>query len=69
MSEKNNKLRELSDQELEKRLADAQEELMNLRFQQSTGELTDHTRLRFTRRQVARLMTLLHERKQGEGVA
>jgi large subunit ribosomal protein L29 len=69
MSEKNNKLRELSDVELEKRLADAQEELMNLRFQQSTGELTDHTRLRFTRRQVARLMTLLHQRKQGEGVA
>jgi large subunit ribosomal protein L29 len=69
MSEKNKKLRELSDQELEKRLEDAQEELMNLRFQQSTGELTDHTRLRFTRRQIARLMTLLHERKQGEGVA
>jgi large subunit ribosomal protein L29 len=69
MSEKNKKLRELSDVELQKRLVDAQEELMNLRFQQSTGELTDHTRLRFTRRQIARLITLLQERKQGEGVA
>jgi len=36
---------------------------MNLRFQQATGELTDFTRLRHTRRQIARLMTLLHERE------
>jgi len=62
MSDKNKKLRELSTNELTGRLNDAQEELMNLRFQQATGELTDHTRLRITRRQIARLQTILHER-------
>ncbi len=63
MSEKNQKLREQSKDELQDQLNNAQEELMNLRFQQATGELTDFTRLRHTRRQIARLMTLLHERE------
>lgn len=68
MSEKNKKLRELSTNELTGRLNDAQEELMNLRFQQATGELTDHSRLGFTRRQIARLQTLLREREiESEG--
>ncbi|OGO29212.1 MAG: 50S ribosomal protein L29 [Chloroflexi bacterium RBG_16_54_18] len=68
MSEKNKKLRELSTNELSGRLNDAQEELMNLRFQQATGELTDHTRLRITRRQIARLETILREREiESEG--
>ena len=47
---------------------DAREELMNLRFQQATGELTDFTRLRHTRRQIARLMTMLHEREAKAGI-
>ena len=68
MSENNKKLRELSTNELTGRLNDAQEELMNLRFQQATGELTDHTRLRITRRQIARLETILREREiESEG--
>jgi large subunit ribosomal protein L29 len=70
VSEKNKKLRESSTGELEGRLRDAQEELMNLRFQQATGELTDFNRLRITRRQIARLMTILLERgeaMEGEG--
>ena len=62
MSEKNRKLRELSSEELFGRLSDAREELMNLRFQQATGEVSDHSRLRYTRRQIARLLTILHER-------
>lgn len=66
MSKKTAKLHELSTGELQNRLSDAREELMNLRFQQSTGELTDHTRLRFTRRQIARLLTLIGEREQME---
>jgi large subunit ribosomal protein L29 len=42
---------------------DAKEELMNLRFQLSTGELTDHTRLSFTRKVIARYYTILTERE------
>ncbi len=63
MAEKTKKLQELSLDELHRNLSDARQELMNLRFQQATGELTDYTRLRQTRRQIARLMTLLHERE------
>ena len=60
---KASKLREMKDEELIKRLGDAREELMNLRFQQASGELTDYNRLRITRRQIARLLTLLNERQ------
>ncbi len=63
MAEKNKKLHELTVDELHRSLTDARHELMNLRFQQATGELTDFTRLRHTRRQIARLMTLLHQRE------
>jgi len=64
MAEKNKKLRELSTDQLQDRLDDARQELMNLRFQQSTGELTDFTRLRYTRRRIARLLTILDERER-----
>jgi large subunit ribosomal protein L29 len=57
-------IRELSDGELLTRLTDSREELMNLRFQQATGELTDHTRIRYTRRTIARILTVLNEREQ-----
>ncbi|MBN2550617.1 MAG: 50S ribosomal protein L29 [Anaerolineales bacterium] len=64
MSEKTNKLRDLTTEELQRRLNEAREEMMNLRFQQSTGELSDLSRLPQVRRQIARLMTLLHERER-----
>ena len=57
-------IRDLSTQELLSRLNDTREEQMKLRFQQATGELTDFTRMRYTRRQIARLLTILHEREQ-----
>ncbi len=64
-------IRELSDDELRARISDFRQELMNLRFQQSTGELTDHTRLSYTRRIIARILTELREREllmmEGEG--
>ncbi len=55
-------IRSLSSDEIRARLNDAREELMNLRFQQATGELTDYTRLSITRRKIARMLTILHER-------
>jgi large subunit ribosomal protein L29 len=59
-------LREQDVDELTLRLNDAREELMNLRFQQASGELTDHNRLKITRRQIARILTVL---KEQEGTA
>jgi large subunit ribosomal protein L29 len=55
-------IRALSTEAIQARLNDAKEELMNLRFQQATGELTDFTRLRYTRLTIARLSTILKER-------
>lgn len=56
-------IRDLKVDEIRERLDDAREELMKLRFQTATGELTDTNRLRYTRRQIARLMTVLHEKE------
>ncbi len=56
-------IRKLSDQEIEARLAEAREELMHLRFQKVSGELTDTTALRRTRRLIARYLTILRERE------
>ncbi len=64
--------RSFTTDELRAQLSDTREELMNLRFQQATGELTDHTRLRQTRRMIARMLTILAERErmaQREGEA
>jgi large subunit ribosomal protein L29 len=56
-------IRNFSTGEIQVRLNDAREELMRLRFQLSTGELTDYTRLRFTRRKIARMLTILREQQ------
>lgn len=56
-------IRNLSTDELKSRLNDTRQELMNLRFQLATGELTDHSRLEHTRRLIARMLTILRERE------
>lgn len=59
-------LRNLKSGEIEAKLADAREELMKLRFQQVTGQLTDTSRLRILRREIARMQTLLGEQTKAE---
>ncbi|PWH15348.1 MAG: 50S ribosomal protein L29 [Anaerolineae bacterium] len=54
-------LRALSANEIKGKLADTREELMKLRFQQVTGQLTDTSRLRALRRDIARMETVLAE--------
>lgn len=60
-------VRLLGTAELKTKLADVQQELMNLRFQVVTGQLTDTSRLKQTRRQVAVYETILRERELGIG--
>ena len=60
---KASEVRALSDEEITARLEEAREELMNLRFQQATGELVDTSQITQTRRLIARLMTILKERE------
>jgi large subunit ribosomal protein L29 len=54
-------IRDLSIEQINTKLSDAREELMKLRFQQVTGQLTDFSRLRTLRRDIARMETILHE--------
>jgi large subunit ribosomal protein L29 len=60
-SVKSGELRNLKPGEIETRLSDAREEMMKLRFQQVTGQLSDSSRLRTLRRDVARMQTILQE--------
>ena len=55
-------LRELSDEDLTDRLVLTRKELFNLRFQSATGALENSTRLRLARREIARILTVQHER-------
>jgi large subunit ribosomal protein L29 len=57
-------VRALSTDAIEAKLNDTREELMKLRFQMSSGELSDFTRLRQTRRTIARLASVLNERQR-----
>ena len=57
-------IRDLSPDEIKARIADARHELMNLRFQQTTGQLTDTSRLRTLRRDIARMETILTETQE-----
>ena len=56
-------IRAWNDQELADQLAEAREELFNLRFQVVTGQLDNVSRIRQVRRDVARIKTILREQE------
>jgi large subunit ribosomal protein L29 len=56
-------LRELSDDDLDHRLAERRQELFNLRFQSVTGALENSARLKLTKREIARILTVQTERQ------
>jgi large subunit ribosomal protein L29 len=60
---KTSEMRELSTEEIKSKLSDSREEYMKLRFQQVTGQLTDTSRLRIMRREIARMLTIISERE------
>jgi large subunit ribosomal protein L29 len=61
---KASELRALSDADLQKRLADARQELFNLRFQLATRKLENVHRVREVRKDVARMLQIQHERQR-----
>jgi large subunit ribosomal protein L29 len=61
-------MRELSDEELANRLADTRQELFNLRFQAATGALENTARLKLAKREIARILTLQHDRTSTQKV-
>ena len=56
-------LRDMDEDELIGRLADAKQEMFNLRFQHVTGQLDNYARLGEVRRDIARITTILRERE------
>jgi large subunit ribosomal protein L29 len=58
-------LRVSTEEELRIKLAEAKEELFNLRFQGATGQLESHGRLRAVRKDIARIYTVMRERELG----
>jgi len=62
-------LRDLTDDELEHRLVERRQELFNLRFQSVTGALENTTRLKLTKREIARILTVVNEREEAKGHA
>jgi len=57
-------VRKLDVEEIPTKIADAREEMMKLRFQQVTGQLTDTSRLKALRGEIARMETVLRESKR-----
>lgn len=59
------KIREQSDQELAQMLADSSKELYDLRLKKGSGAGGQPLKVRFLRRDVARLKTIIRERERG----
>jgi len=56
-------LRELSIRELEERERELARELFNLRFQMATGQLSNHTSIKKTKKDIARVKTVFKEKE------
>ena len=56
-------LRDLTDEELEHKLAETRQEVFNLRFQGATGALENSARVRLAKREIARILTVRNERQ------
>ena len=51
-------IKELSEKEREEKLSDLREEYFNLKFQMAMGKIENPGRLKYMRRDIARIMTL-----------
>ncbi|APG24187.1 MAG: 50S ribosomal protein L29 [Syntrophotalea acetylenica] len=60
---KASELRDLTVEELEKKVEELNQELFNLKFQLATGQLENSARLPQTRRTIARVHTILRQKR------
>lgn len=58
---KADKLRDMSEQELNSEILKLKSELFNLRFQHATGQLENPVRVRGVKKEIARAKTILRE--------
>lgn len=59
---KANEIRSMTDDQITEKVAELKKDLFNLRFQQATGDLEQSSKIRETRKTIARLKTVLNER-------
>ena len=58
-------IKELTLAEIEHKIDEAYQELMNLRFQRTSQQLKDYNRMRVVKREIARLKTIASQKAQG----
>lgn len=63
---KTSEIRELTNEDIIKKIEECKEELFNLRFSQATGNLEKPSRINELRKTVARMKTVLKERELEE---
>ena len=61
-------IRTMSEEELQSKLLEARNEYMTLRFQTVSGQLTDTSKLKQARREIAQYETILREKELGINV-
>ena len=64
-----NEIRALSDHDLEAALLDAKQELWKIRFDLATRQEKNYSRLPATRKQIARILTVMTERRHAAEAA
>jgi large subunit ribosomal protein L29 len=57
-------LRAMTDEELDRKMAETRQELFHLRFQTATGALENSARLRLAKGEIARILTIKNERER-----
>ena len=66
---KPSEIRAMSADQINAKVNELRQEAMNLRFQDVSGQVTDYSRVREVRRDIARLLTILREMELKEGKA
>jgi len=59
-------LRELSEEELESKKAEIKDQLFKLKFQHELGQLDNTMKLKNIKKDIARLKTILREKREGK---
>lgn len=58
-------IRQMSDNEMDKKMKELKSELFNLRFQLATGQLDNPMRIKGVKKDIARILTIAKERELG----